>query len=853
MSPALALTAVAAALCAAAACSDLQPIEANRCGNRVVEKGEACDEGGETTLCTAECRLACVAAGVGPASYVDNPEDSQDGAFCPAGQACGVNGLCAAPSGRFRTATSFEFDVPQAEVGDLDDDGVADLVGTGDTEIRVRFGDADGAPLASTSHLPAPTATGPFLLADLDNKLGVDLALPSDGGVVPFYATAAGTLQHRPSPTLLFPREGFVAAVDGVVESSGGARRPLLVYVEQQGNSAVLRDVAQTGNPVVATCDTGGPAVLRVAPLATVSLNSGDLLAVGIERALTPGICVFAPANPTAPGDPGWNGRFAALGAGARFDAAVNPLVWANLDGDACPELLAPILTGAGAGTPGVHRLDDSAGNCSFTTSALSVPTWNLGSAKILGAGNFDRVGPDEIVTGNRVLRVDSMAQVTPLGQPLGMDRLRVGDFNGDGVVDIAGVNAVAAGEPPPESVRILRTSGPAGAWQASTALVETLRPVTQLAVGDYDGDRITDVALTEIISLDGNRLPTAMAVSVIYGQRSDIPSYQVVLEGDPVVIATLGLRRGGAHDEDGVDDLGVAEVVPGATKLDASVLYGSAQRALTAPIRTTAVEKVGAIAAGAWSGADALVDLVVYTESRKQYVWPQLATGGFDTSGPDTTSPVTPQGLRDFAITNATTAMGSRTVVSFAANNKVASVGGVGGCSDSWTSTGNLRGFGARPALQARSLDGVVGDELLLTSAPGQGVTSPIQLYPAIASDCKLGQPSLAANHPLSTCDAAGIIEAGLGPSGEVQRREILAVCRRSSGSVLTRFDFAASGEVTGTVLPVQVPVGARRLMVGDFDGDGLEDAITISSVGAVDFATLLLQCAVTDSSCDP
>ncbi len=847
MSPALALAAAAAALGALAACSDLQPIEANRCGNRIVEKGEACDEGSETALCTAECRLPCVTAEVAPATYVDNPEDSQDG-YCPAGQACGVDGLCAAPSGKFRTATSFEFDVPQAEVGDLDNDGVADLIGTGDTEIRVHFGDADGAPLASANHLPAPTATGPFLLANLDNKLGVDLALPSDGGVVPFYATSAGTLQHRPSPTLLFPKEGFVAAVDGVVESAGGQRRPLLVYVEQQGNSAVLRDLAQTGNPIVATCDTGGPASLRIAPLATTSINGGDLLAVGIERALSPGICVFVPANPTAPGDPGWTGRFSALSAGARFDAGVNPLVWANLDGDACPELLSPILTGAGAGTPGVNRLDDSAG-CTFTTSAVTVPTWNLGSARILGAGNFDRVGPDEIVTGNRVLRVDSMTALTPLGQPLGMDRLRTGDFNGDGVVDIAGVNAVAAGDPPPESVRILRTSGPAGTWQASTALVETLRPVAQLVVGDYDGDRISDVAVTEIISIDANRVPTSMAVSVIYGQRSDIPSYQVVLEGDPVVIATLGLRRGGAHDEDGVDDLGVAEVVPGATKLAASVLYGSAQRALTAPIRTPAVEKVGAVAAGAWAGADALVDLVVYTESKKQYVWPQLSAGGFDTSGADTTSPVSPQGLRDFAITNAATIMGSRTVVSFATNNKVAAVGGVGGCPGSWTSTGNLRVFGARPSLQARNLDGVAGDELLLTSSPGQGVTSPIQLYPAIAADCKLGQPALAALHPLSTCDAAGIIEAGLGPSGDPARREVLAVCRNA----LTRFDFTADGNLANTPLRVQLLPGTRRLMVGDFNGDGLEDAIAVSSVGAVDFATLLLQCATTDASCDP
>ncbi len=851
----LAAIAVAALTATLGACSDLQPIEANRCGNRIVEKGEACDEGSETTLCTAECRLSCVDAANAPASYVDNPDDSQTDLRCPVGQACGVDGLCSAPSGRFRTETSFEFDVPQAEVGDVDADGVADLIGTGATEIRIRFGDADGAPLDQADHLPAPAATGPFLLANLDSKLGIDLAIPSDGGVVPFYATASGTLQHRPSPTLSIPREGFVTALDGVVPTDGGPRRPLLVYVEVQGNFAVLRDLITAGNPELARCDTAAPAVLRRVPLAVTTFTNGDFLAVAIDRPVDPGWCVFAPANPVTATDPGWIPRFHKLAVGARFDTELVPLVWANVDDDNCPELLAPVLTGSGMGTAGQNVLDNTAAACNFSTAAVQTPSWGaLTPGKVLAAGNLDRIGPrEELVAGTGVFRVDSLTQLTKLGPALGMDRVRVADFNGDGVLDLAGTDAVLPGETAREAVRILRTSGFPGTWQASTVVVETLRPVAQLAVGDFDGDRIADVALTEVINLDANRIPTQMAVSVIYGQRSEVPSYQVVLETDAVVIATLGLRRGGPHDEDGVDDLGVGKVVAGSSpKIAASVLYGSAQRSLTAPLTANASGQAGAIAAlatGPWANGDALDDLVVYSTTQ-QYLWPQLGDGGYNTGATGATSPFgDPRGLRDFAITSATTTGGGSTVIGFANNNKTSTVGGVGACAT--PSSASYLALAQRPALQARDLDGVAGDELLLTTQAGMSVQS-VQVFPAIGGDCKLGNGMVPATHPLASCEAASMIEAGSTQGGDSKRREILAVCRKNGAAVLTRFDFTSTGEAQGTVLPVQVQGAVRRLMAGDFTGDGLEDAIVVTTIGAVDFGTLLVQCAATDSSCD-
>lgn len=847
---ALALTVLALA----AACSDLEPIEAGRCGNRIVDVGEACDEGGATALCTAECRLSCITEGTPPADYVDNPEDAIAGGFCPLGQACGVGDLCAAPSGRFRLASQFELDVAQAEAGDVNGDHIADLVSTSATELRIFFGDADGPPLASTNIQPAPSATGPFLLADLDESGGVDMAIPTDGGIVPFFDTDE-TLQHHPAPTLQVPREGNVAAVDGLVAEAGKGRRPLIVYVEEQGTAAVLRDLLGAGNPELARCETGGAVPtggLRRGPLAVIpsGVATGELVAVGVDRAAAPGVCIFAPANPQAPGDPGWTPHFYALAAGARFETDFSiPLLWANVDGDACPELLAPTLTGAG--TAG-YTLLDSGGGCGFASAATLVPSWGA-ATRALGAGNLDRVGADELVNAANVFRVDSLTQAVQIGPPVGMNRLRVADFNGDGVVDIAGVDQTGPNEPSREAVRLLRTAGAAGTWQATTAVIETLRPVAQITAGDFDGDRIADLALTEVISVNAQRVPTRMAVSVIYGQRSEIPKYQSVLETDPVVIVTLGQRRGAAAEQDAADDLGVAAI--GTTpKVAASVLFGSAQRSLTAPLARATGSAAVAVAAGPWANPDSLLDLVVYADT-SQYLWPQM-NDTFVTTGTGTPSPIDARGLRDFAIATAITTSGNSTVVSITPSAQQAAVGGVGACPASWSGTG-LMAAGPRPTLQARDLDGEPGDELLITTQPVFGMQS-VFLHSAIGADCKLGPAAIAGGHPLLGCDTAAIIEASAAaPRDEAaaRRREIVAVCHPrgpDAPSQLVRFDYASSSYEL-SIQPVQLMGRARRLMVGDFTGDGLEDALTITTAGSVDTASLLVQCAQTDPSCDP
>lgn len=620
----------------------------------------------------------------------------------------------------------------------------------------------------------------------------------------------------------------------------------------------MLRDLAAPGNPELARCETGGAVTagairrgpLAVTPSYAAGLVVGDLLAFGVDRAVDPGVCIFAPASPTAPGEPGWTPRFVKLVAGARFESDTGvPILWANLDGDACPELLAPTLSGVAVSG---YTLIDSTSACSFATSSATTPSWGA-AVKALGAGNLDRVGTDELVTSAAVFRVDSPTAVTRIGPPVDMDRLRVADFNGDGLLDIAGVDLTAPGEASREAIRLLRTAGPPGTWGAVTAIVETLRPVGQITLGDFDGDRIADLALTEVIEVNAQRVPTKVAVSAVFGQRSEIPQYRVLLELDePAAIATLGPRRGAAAEQDAADDLGVALIGASSSKVAASVLFGSAQRALTAPLARAAGDSVAAIAAGPWANSDALLDLVVYTDT-SQYLWPQVSDG-FTTTAAGTPSPLDARGLRDFAIATATTTGGGSTVVSITPSQHTASIGGVGACPSAWTGSA-VEMAGPRPTLQVRNLDGMPGDEILITSQPGAN-TRTIYAYPAIGDDCKLGAPLFGNGHQLLGCEAATIIEASTKPAqsmADASRRELLAVCRPAgqNDSELIRFDFSGTNYAP-TPQGVRLPGRARRLLVGDFTGDGLEDALSITSVGSVDFATLLVQCAQTDVACE-
>ncbi len=151
------------------ACDDLATIEADRCGNLVVEAREQCD-GDERcgTTGAAACRFTC----------------EPDGLACPGALGCSADGICVASTDTFTTAAAsarFEMPADRIVVGDLDGDRRDDLIGVGDS-IRVRFG-APGTPLLDSYEKSIRPPTGAAAFGELDDQPGLDVVFPTADGV----------------------------------------------------------------------------------------------------------------------------------------------------------------------------------------------------------------------------------------------------------------------------------------------------------------------------------------------------------------------------------------------------------------------------------------------------------------------------------------------------------------------------------------------------------------------------------------------------------------------------------------------------------------------------------------------
>jgi hypothetical protein len=171
---------VAAALLATApfGCAPLEEIPPNRCGDRVLDASEYCDDvPGSWEGATYDCR---------PAGEPGECHFSCETGGCPPGFGCGADHACRRPAGRFGEMTPIAVDpavlvANQLDVGDFDGDGALDVLVSGVSGlvvIGVGAGDPDpGTPLAF--HDPQPA------VGNLDGADGDDLAVHKDaaGGV----------------------------------------------------------------------------------------------------------------------------------------------------------------------------------------------------------------------------------------------------------------------------------------------------------------------------------------------------------------------------------------------------------------------------------------------------------------------------------------------------------------------------------------------------------------------------------------------------------------------------------------------------------------------------------------------
>jgi hypothetical protein len=170
-----------------------------------------------------------------------------------------------------------------------------------------------------------------------------------------------------------------------------------------------------------------------------------------------------------------------------------------------------------------------------------------------------------------------------------------VGDLNGDGIPDLAVANIGSFGSTP--SVGILLGNGD-GSFQAAVNYAAGLAPWS-VAVGDFDGDGISDLVVTN---------PYSNAVSVLLGNGDGSlqPPVNYVVGSQPRSVAV------GDFDGDGVLDLAVANSADQQADIPSvSVLLGNGDGTFHTTANYAFENGSYSVAAGDFNG-DGVLDLAV-------------------------------------------------------------------------------------------------------------------------------------------------------------------------------------------------------------------------------------------------
>lgn len=190
---------VLAALFGGSACTSLDAIPRGQCGNGVVEDGEYCDGKGHTD---GECMLSGPFACHYECDFyiVDGQTERLT---CPSGQSCGTDGVCRGSTGTFDAPLSYPWKkIRGLGVGDFDGDGRADLVTYSNAQTDIHYFNAAGDEEATYSIPGTPDQPS---VASLDGALPgflptSDLLMITEDAVSGFLGQEDRTLQP-----VLFP------------------------------------------------------------------------------------------------------------------------------------------------------------------------------------------------------------------------------------------------------------------------------------------------------------------------------------------------------------------------------------------------------------------------------------------------------------------------------------------------------------------------------------------------------------------------------------------------------------------------------------------------------------------------
>ena len=565
-----------ASLLLVVACTDFAAIDRGVCGNGLLESGEDCDSSDPTCV---RCAVTC--------------STTRD---CPSTDyACGVDGLCHAPGGGLsqpRTAGSFQAN--ELHITDVDHDGLGDALGTSRTSIVVRHGDATGQ-LGTVDSIVTPTQTGPVALGDLDNDGSLDLALTTADGLVSYaspYGELApiavnGALVDKGNGTTLDVRAFFHVAplvMAGFIVDPATDNLAIVAIDGSQGASGspvfVAPCLARLGAIKAATFD---PTSIDVYNIKNDNADQFDTLVsfvsgTGANRRA----CILSVHRAA----PVFFQPFPAITATdvtpTGYGVPMKKPIFADLesDTDVCPGVIRP-----DAGINSLAYFDGSRSAkdqpCTLTSTVTQLPAMGAPpSATLIGSAPI--IPSVTLVAGDGLITSEGVYPYLPAGIPIfsptaqfanvyrttrTIAQVGHGDFDGDGNVD-----AVLAASGEQDLDVLFRVPDEAG---FNLVRVDTTSEVTSITVGDFDGNRIADVAYTEDLG-DHQRLlvtygtPDRPLPPVSVGVFSSVA--EVTKIGFPDSVDYLGLA----------DDLIVLQPAPVQGEPErVAILHGSPQRTM--------------------------------------------------------------------------------------------------------------------------------------------------------------------------------------------------------------------------------------------------------------------------------
>ncbi len=588
-------------MCAlAAGCYDLPDIEPDVCGNKVIDGDEEdCDgftEYGGETVCGApdleEEAQRCV--------YLCSND-----AVCPAGWGCGLDGVCSRPAGTFEYSPLSPWHMPVDElaIGDVDGDGNADLIGNDPAQIVVRFGSASAEfPDELVTPIRRPSGAVTYTRFDDDDRL--DAIVPIDLGLFVLRGGVGRTLDSVAySP---FSSGGYFVEFHNIDHPLFPGPTVLIVDVANYYMTFLSQDPEQQEayDPIAPPGPTASGLILPppvadvngapARPEFVMAYYGDDVVHVYTTTGL-PGTPDNPPTlepqlfqNLNLPAD--WyihQGTIFADVDGVSGPDLVISAVFSPPDAEQEMGILVAYNNGSTLDAPvRVVRLENA-----FNINELYT---NLP----LAAADFDGDGMSDYATnfgvfmarggggaGNPPNQLDLVATSLP---DLWSDAA-VGDFNGDGTPDVA----VARFDP--QNARVLSgvdlfLDSPTGFFNPFHLQTEGGGPrlyPRSMAVGDYDGDLIDDVAFfQEMPVADSPETPLLVAFGSADGRFADAALMGRFRGYAQMTASTAALSPATL---DGITDLFVTsyddQQVDTSQGSVISVMFGDSSRRMVAPL----------------------------------------------------------------------------------------------------------------------------------------------------------------------------------------------------------------------------------------------------------------------------